>query len=180
MFWPILAKMGYGLTFNQVLLCTYAGLRGAVGMSLALMVTVDDQIPSYIQDIILLHVAGIALMTLLINATTTGYLVKYLGLSKQSDLQKNILFGLAYKLDQDIDKNIENLKDKRHFNHVDWDSLKQSVAMTGVKERLKNFRNLHLDGEQAMMEYAINNLEYLQKMDQKIKLAEEISNKDSL
>lgn len=149
-------------------------------MSLALMVTVDDQIPSYIQDIILLHVAGIALMTLLINATTTGALVKYLGLSKQSDLQKNILFGLAYKLDQDIDKNIENLKDKRHFNHVDWDSLKQSVAMTGVKERLKNFRNLHLDGEQAMMEYAINNLEYLQKMDQKIKMAEEISNKDSL
>lgn len=106
MFWPILAKMGYGLTFNQVLLVTYAGLRGAVGMSLALMVSVDDQIPKYIQDIILLHVAGIALMTLLINATTTGALVRYLGLSSQSDLQKNILFGLAYKLDNNIDENI--------------------------------------------------------------------------
>ena len=124
MFWPILAKMGYGLTFNQVLLVTYAGLRGAVGMSLALMVSVDDQIPKYIQDIILLHVAGIALMTLLINATTTGALVRYLGLSSQSDLQKNILFGLAYKLDNNIDENISRLKDNRHFNHVDWDQLK--------------------------------------------------------
>jgi len=124
MFWPILAKMGYGLTFKQVLLVTYAGLRGAVGMSLALMVSVDDQIPKYIQDVILLHVAGIALMTLLINATTTGALVRYLGLSSQSDLQKNILFGLAYKLDNNIDENIKRLKDNRHFNHVDWDQLK--------------------------------------------------------
>jgi hypothetical protein len=51
-------------------------------MSLALMVSVDPGIPKYIQDIVLLHVAGIALMTLLINATTTGALVRYLGLSK--------------------------------------------------------------------------------------------------
>lgn len=82
MFWPLLRKLGYGLTFNQVVLCAYAGLRGAVGMSLALMVTVDDDIPAYIQDVILLHVAGIALMTLLINATTTAWLVRKLGLSK--------------------------------------------------------------------------------------------------
>jgi len=56
-------------------LATYAGLRGAVGMSLALMVSVDDEIPKYIQDVVVLHVGGIALMTLLINAPTTSYLV---------------------------------------------------------------------------------------------------------
>jgi|TARA_B110000285_G_C15058346_1_gene580882 NhaP-type Na+/H+ or K+/H+ antiporter len=39
LFWPCLQKMGYGMSFNQVLLCSYAGLRGAVGLSLALMVT---------------------------------------------------------------------------------------------------------------------------------------------
>ena len=86
MFWPILRKLGYGLTLNQLILCSYAGLRGAVGMSLALMVCVDHAIPAVIQDIILLHISGIALMTLLINATTTGWLVNKLGLSKQSDL----------------------------------------------------------------------------------------------
>ena len=57
------------------MLATYAGLRGAVGMSLALMVSVDDEIPKYIQDVVVLHVGGIALMTLLINAPTTSYLV---------------------------------------------------------------------------------------------------------
>lgn len=37
--WPLLVKIGYGMNFNQVILCSYAGLRGAVGLSLALMVT---------------------------------------------------------------------------------------------------------------------------------------------
>jgi len=44
----------------------------------------------------MLHVAGIALLTLIINATTTGMLVRYLGLSGYSDLKKNILVGVAF------------------------------------------------------------------------------------
>ena len=40
--------MGYGLSFKEVVLCAYAGLRGAVGMSLALMVAADPGIPEYI------------------------------------------------------------------------------------------------------------------------------------
>jgi NhaP-type Na+/H+ or K+/H+ antiporter len=118
--WPFLMRMGYGMTFKEVVLCSYAGLRGAVGMSLALMVAASNKIPRYIQDVILLHVAGVALLTLLINATTTGPLVKYLGLSKYSDLKKNILMGLTKQLDKNVDKDIEILKTKRHFNNVDW------------------------------------------------------------
>jgi NhaP-type Na+/H+ or K+/H+ antiporter len=116
--WPLLARLGYGMSFSQVLLCSYAGLRGAVGMSLALMVAASDRVPRYIQDVILLHVAGVALLTLLINATTTGMLVRYLGLSRYSDIKKNILIGLTYQLDKNVDENIEILKTKRHFNQV--------------------------------------------------------------
>lgn len=61
---------------------SYSGLRGAVGLSLALIVTNSPKIPRYIQDVVLLYVGGIAIMTLLINATTIGLLVEYLGLSK--------------------------------------------------------------------------------------------------
>lgn len=46
--WPFLRKMGYGMTFKEVILCSYAGLRGAVGMSLALMVAASNKIPRYI------------------------------------------------------------------------------------------------------------------------------------
>lgn len=47
--------------------------------------------------------------------------------------------------------------------------------MTGVKEKLKNFKNLHLDGEQAMLDFAINNDIEFQNLDQRIKQAESLS-----
>ena len=45
MFYPILSRIGYGMNFRQVILCAWAGLRGAVGLSLALMVTTSTKIP---------------------------------------------------------------------------------------------------------------------------------------
>ena len=103
LFWPVLRVIGYGLTFKQLLLCSYAGLRGAVGMSLALIVAVDESLPKYSRDVILLHVLGVALLTLLINATTTGWVVKKLGLSRQSDIKQNILVSISYQLDHNLD-----------------------------------------------------------------------------
>ena len=94
------------------------------------MVAASEEVPRYIQDVILLHVAGVALLTLLINATTTGAVVNYLGLSKYSDLKKNILLSLSHQIDRNIDKNIEVLKTKKHYNQVEWESLKGTVKMT--------------------------------------------------
>ncbi len=48
LFWPCLSRMGFGLTFKQLLLCSYAGLRGAVGMCLALFVAASEKIPRYV------------------------------------------------------------------------------------------------------------------------------------
>jgi NhaP-type Na+/H+ or K+/H+ antiporter len=100
--WPVLIKIGYSMSFKQVILCSYAGLRGAVGLSLALMVTQSSKIDRHIQDLVLLHVAGVALLTLLINASTTGALVKYLGLARQSYIRQNILRTITKNIDRNI------------------------------------------------------------------------------
>ena len=81
LFFPILKRMGYGMTFKQVILCSYAGLRGAVGLALAMMVVAHPKVGQYVKDIILFHVGGVALLTLFINAPTTGMLVNYLQLA---------------------------------------------------------------------------------------------------
>jgi len=95
----------------------------------------------------MLHVAGVALLTLLINATTTGWLVRKLGLSQQSDLQKNMLVGATYRLQRSVDANIEILKGKRHFNNVDWLVLRDTVKTSRVRERFKMFKSLNLIDE---------------------------------
>ena len=80
------------------------------------------------------------MLTLLINATTTGWVVRQLGLSKYSDLKNNILVSLSYQIDRNMDKNIEVLKTKKHFNNCEWDDIKSKVKMIELQERLKNYK----------------------------------------
>ena len=64
-------------------------------MSLALIIAGSPKVPHYVRNVILLHVAGVALLTLIINATTTGYLVKALKLNHYSDFKKNVLYSVS-------------------------------------------------------------------------------------
>ena len=103
-----------------MVLCSYSGLRGAVGLSLALIVAnseaEDAHLSPYVRDIILLHVAGVAFLTLLINATTTGHVVRFLGLSGTSSIRKHLLVGVTGQLEGNIDANIRHLQGSRHFD----------------------------------------------------------------
>lgn len=125
LFWPCLRKMGYGMNFRQVILATYAGLRGAVGLSLALMVQTSPHINKFVKDLILLDVAGVALLTLIVNASTTEWLVKKLGLTAQSEIQQNILITLIANTNKNLIDNIASIKSQNVDEHslVDWKSV---------------------------------------------------------
>ena len=47
MFYPCLKHIGYKMTFKQVILCSYSGLRGAVGLALALKIANNNDIIKY-------------------------------------------------------------------------------------------------------------------------------------
>ena len=38
LFWPILNLFGWGMPFSHIVVCSYSGLRGAIGLALALLV----------------------------------------------------------------------------------------------------------------------------------------------
>ena len=142
--WPLLRVIGYGMDFKQLILCSYTGLRGALGMCLALLVAADDKIPKYSKDIILLNVLGVALLTLIINATTTGTLVNYLGLSKERDIRQNMLVSMSYQLDKNMQERIEVLKTKQHFEEVDWNKISKDLELNNLRKGLEKFKNLEV------------------------------------
>lgn len=106
MFWPCLGRVGYPVEFRHIVMCAYSGLRGAVGLTLALMVVNSTEVPEIVRDLTLYSVGLVAFLTLIINATTVGFLVKYLGLSTQSDFAKNVLAGAVLDLDTGVDSQV--------------------------------------------------------------------------
>ena len=60
-------RLGYGLTRREAVILSWGGLRGALGLTLALMVSYTLNIPEEIRSQILLMTAGIVTLTLTVN-----------------------------------------------------------------------------------------------------------------
>jgi NhaP-type Na+/H+ or K+/H+ antiporter len=118
--WPLLKISGYGITFKQIIVLTYGGLRGAVGLALALIVTGHHDMPMRVKDMVLFHTAGIATLTILINGTTTGYLVKKFKLSGSSDIQKKIMGNILHHYLEFTAGKIKELKRNENYRLCNW------------------------------------------------------------
>ena len=64
MLYPVMKRMGYGLSKRESVTFTWGGLRGALGMTLALMVSYTPAIPEEIRSQMLFFTAGIVTLTL--------------------------------------------------------------------------------------------------------------------
>ena len=94
-FSPFLKRWGYGMTTNELIIVWWGGLRGAVGLALAMIVslicdTSKDESLKLAGQRILFHTGGIAFLTLAINGTTTEFFIKYLGMNKISAASKRM------------------------------------------------------------------------------------------
>merc|ERR1719199_652577 len=99
LFYPLLANMGFGTNWRDCVVMGWGGLRGAVGLALALVVARDSDIEKDASIKILFHVSGIAALTLFVNACTCKPLVESLGLTKRHQLKQEMLEHLAHTME---------------------------------------------------------------------------------
>lgn len=85
-----LAKLGYGLTWKEVIALTYGGLRGAVGIAFTLILASNHFLPQKFRYISVFNMAGCAFLTLMINAPTCSSVIIRLGLCVKSDAKKRL------------------------------------------------------------------------------------------
>ncbi|CAG7640037.1 unnamed protein product [Allacma fusca] len=83
---PCLSRLGYGLTWQNMIVMMWGGLRGAVGICLSLEVYTSPELckKPQIGPKFLLQTAGIVFLTLVVNGTTTQALLDCLGATEIS------------------------------------------------------------------------------------------------
>ncbi len=87
---PILsaARLGQRVSNRYKLVIMWGAMRGAVTLALALAVTENRSIDAEIQRFVAIMATGFVLVTLLINATTMGFLIRLLKLDRLSPLDE--------------------------------------------------------------------------------------------
>jgi len=96
---PLLRNSGYGLTCREAVIVVFGGLRGAVGLALALMVEYDTRLDERTRSRIAFHTAGIVLFTLLINGTMITVVYKKLSICKKAQHHEKLLYMALMKAD---------------------------------------------------------------------------------
>ncbi|KAJ6903287.1 SOS1-like protein 1 [Populus alba x Populus x berolinensis] len=130
--YPFLRYFGYGLDWKEATIVIWSGLRGAVALSLSLSVkrTSDNSIylSSDTGTLFVFFTGGIVFLTLIVNGSTTQFILHLLDMDKLSATKKRILNFTKYEM---LNKALEafgDLGEDEELGPVDWPTVKRYIT----------------------------------------------------
>eukprot|EP00536_Pseudo-nitzschia_multiseries_P009374 jgi/Psemu1/258075/estExt_Genewise1Plus.C_2600019 len=134
--YPITVRIGLKTNWKETAFQIYGGLRGAVGIALA--IALDNETLEYEsgQDLaeerkwvgqVYAMVGGIAFLTLFINGTTAGPLLKKLGLADPTDAREKIIEAYRVQMRSEQIDVCVNLLTHMRFKSIDFGFVQKHI-----------------------------------------------------
>ena len=131
---PLINKSGYPLNWKDVIVLSYGGVRGSLGLALALIIYRDDGYNERFKDIVLFFVAVMIVLSVIFNGLTIGYVMRLINFAP--------INPLTYKIKNNVLKNVvisslkkgETMRNNKFLRLANWEEVKQ---MSGIERLVK-------------------------------------------
>ncbi|GKU97561.1 hypothetical protein SLEP1_g10697 [Rubroshorea leprosula] len=134
---PFLQYFGYGLDLKETAILIWSGLRGVVALALSLSFKNSSvsltTINSETRSLFVFFTGGIVFLTLIINGSTTPFILHFLGMDKLSATKRRILDHTKYKMLKELEA-FEDLGDDEELGPADWSTVKRNIANLNTLE----------------------------------------------
>ncbi|KAL8157682.1 sodium/hydrogen exchanger 8-like [Apium graveolens] len=130
--YPFLRYFGYGLDWKEATVLVWSGLRGAVALSLSLSVKGSSDSSPYISPdtgiLFVFFTGGIVFLTLILNGSTTQFVLHFLELDRLSAAKRRILKYTKYEMMNKALEAFGDLGDDEELGPADWPTVKKYIA----------------------------------------------------
>ena len=123
--YPLMKCTGVHLSWKDCIILIWSGLRGSMALILVLIVSLNDQIDLVIRNRFLFHVSMIVLLTLVINGTSSKFLVRILGLHHGTEESELILLQALEHMRRQTSWKLSKMKKDEQFADVNWQMLNE-------------------------------------------------------
>lgn len=144
LFRPIMKRQKYGLSVSQSVVLSWGGLRGALGLTLALLVAYTPSIPSSVREQVLFFTGGIVALSLIVNATTTKFLLKKLKLTTKPISKVILEYKIMEIYKHKVTYAYNKLKKDHELIGVNWNFVSQYLPHIGNKPKVGNISEISL------------------------------------
>ena len=142
---PLINSSGYPLNWKDTVILAYGGVRGALGLALALMIYRDPEYPTRFRDIALFFTAVMIVLSVIFNGMTIGYLMKMIGFAPPNPLTQKIKNNVMKNMVIETIKKKNGLKENKFLKLADWNEVKNSCGLEKIiKEQLKDISSVQL------------------------------------
>ncbi|KAL9241734.1 hypothetical protein vseg_015808 [Gypsophila vaccaria] len=128
---PFLKYFGYGLDWKEAVVLVWSGLRGAVALSLSLSVKRSSGDSSHLSSqtgtLFVFFSGGIVFLTLILNGSTTQFVLQVLGLAKLSGAKRRILQFTKYEMEKKALEAFGDLGEDEELGPADWHTVKRYI-----------------------------------------------------
>lgn len=111
-----------------MIVLVYGGLRGALGLSLSLLVGCDMAFPTRFRHLTVFYMAGMAAMTNLVNGTTCKALVEYLNMIQIPVVKKKVYRSYLKELIVTSDDKQKELAIDKFYSMADWNGVRDLIG----------------------------------------------------
>ncbi len=157
LFRPMANLVGDDISPTDGLVVAWGGLRGAVSMSLVLVIAANPLIPESVRDQVLILGAGVVFLTIAVNGMTMGKLLSKLGYDKAPLTEQLAALSAQASVLDHVMHTIEEVRNSRELRTVSWgdveldvrsrrstlkreiDKLQNTLAGLDVAERQKGY-----------------------------------------
>jgi NhaP-type Na+/H+ or K+/H+ antiporter len=169
--YPILKYLGYGLSIKEAIVLTLAGLKGAIAITLALLVYHHDAVSTRVKTLALFMVVGVSALSIFFDSLAVKYAVRALGMEKLSSVQENMMINVTQSLIDKTTQKLEKMRRRPDMKLADWDTV---IDIAGAKNLLTRIFKTTRVGKQIIKDNKaapINKL--LEKYKQAVVIEEE-------